>query len=221
MTDDTMPLLDALLKRGGGDFLKELAEEVLGRLMAYDVEGQIGAGRYERNEERTTQRNGYRHRAFDTRLGTLDLKIPKLRKGSYFPGFLEPRRTTEQALAGAWRGRPALYLTSGGGTTGRGTLIDAILRAAGLRNAQQGVGFREVSLESLVAQPPEAIVGGFFDRALVARQPWGVGRHGVLKALMRKRALVSLPADRLGCPAWFSADAVAAIADAAPGKLGR
>ena len=98
MTDDTMPLLDALLKRGGGDFMKELAEEVLGRLMAYDVEGQIGAGRYERNEERTTQRNGYRHRAFDTRLGTLDLKIPKLRKGSYFPGFLEPRRTTEQAL---------------------------------------------------------------------------------------------------------------------------
>ncbi len=98
MTDDTMPLLDALLKRGGGDFMKELAEEVLGRLMAYDVEGQIGAGRYERNAERTTQRNGYRHRDFDTRLGTLDLKIPKLRKGSYFPGFLEPRRTTEQAL---------------------------------------------------------------------------------------------------------------------------
>ena len=52
MTDDTMPLLDALLKRGEGDFTKELAEEVLGRLMAYDVEGQIGAGRYERNEER-------------------------------------------------------------------------------------------------------------------------------------------------------------------------
>lgn len=98
MTDDTMPLLDALLKRGGGDFMKELAEEVLGRLMAYDVEGQIGAGRYARNAERTTQRNGYRHRDFDTRLGTLDLKIPKLRKGSYFPGFLEPRRTTEQAL---------------------------------------------------------------------------------------------------------------------------
>ncbi len=98
MTDDTMPFLDALLKRGGGDFMKQLAEEVLGRLMAYDIEGRIGAARYERNDERTTQRNGYRERAFDTRLGTLDLKIPKLRKGSYFPGFLEPRRTTEQAL---------------------------------------------------------------------------------------------------------------------------
>ena len=78
--------------------MKELAEEVLGRLMAYDVEGRIGAARYERTDERTTQRNGYRERTFDTRLGTLDLKIPKLRKGSYFPGFLEPRRTTEQAL---------------------------------------------------------------------------------------------------------------------------
>ena len=98
MTDDTMPLLDALLKRGGGDFMKDLAEEVLQRLMAYDIDGRIGAGRYERNHERTTQRNGYRERPFDTRLGTLDLKIPKLRKGSYFPGFLEPRRTTEQAL---------------------------------------------------------------------------------------------------------------------------
>lgn len=78
--------------------MKQLAEEVLQRLMAYDVDGRIGAGRYERTDERTTQRNGYRERAFDTRLGTLDLKIPKLRKGSYFPGFLEPRRTTEQAL---------------------------------------------------------------------------------------------------------------------------
>ena len=52
--------------------MKELTEEVLGRLMAYDVEWQIGAGRYERNEERTTQPNGYRRRAFDTQLGTLD-----------------------------------------------------------------------------------------------------------------------------------------------------
>ena len=93
-----MPFLDALLKRGGGDFIKELSEEVLGRLMAYDIEGRIGAARYERNDERTTQRNGYRERAFDTRLGTLDLKVPKIRRGSYFPGFLEPRRTTEQAL---------------------------------------------------------------------------------------------------------------------------
>ena len=57
-----------------------------------------GAGRHERSGERTTWRNGYRDRSLDTRLGTLNLKIPKLRAGSYFPGFLEPRRKAEKAL---------------------------------------------------------------------------------------------------------------------------
>ena len=95
MTEDTMAFLDAMQKRGGGDFLKELAEAVLQRLMDYDVEGRIGAGRYERSDERLTQRNGFRERSYDTRLGTLELKIPKLRKGSYFPAFLEPRNTAE------------------------------------------------------------------------------------------------------------------------------
>jgi putative transposase len=98
MTDDKMALLELLQKSGGGDFLKDLAESVLQRLMEYEVEGLIGAAKHERAESRTTHRNGYRERAFETRLGTLDLKVPKLRQGSYFPGFLEPRRTTERAL---------------------------------------------------------------------------------------------------------------------------
>src|SRR5947207_7115333 len=66
--------------------------------MEAEVAAQIGAGRYERNGERTTQRNGYRSRPWDTRLGTLELAIPKLRQGSYFPSWLEPRRRAEQAL---------------------------------------------------------------------------------------------------------------------------
>src|SRR3981189_545994 len=98
MTEDMMTFLDQMQKRGGGDFLKELAEAVLQRLMEFDVEGRIGAGRYERSDERTTQRNGFRERSYDTRLGTLELKIPKLRKGSYFPAFLEPRKLAEKAL---------------------------------------------------------------------------------------------------------------------------
>lgn len=98
MTDDTMPLLERLQKRGGGDFLKELAEAVLQRLMEFEVEGLVGAGRYERSDGRATHRNGYRERELETRLGTLELKIPKLRRGSYFPGFLEPRKTAERAL---------------------------------------------------------------------------------------------------------------------------
>jgi hypothetical protein len=98
MTDESMPLLELLQKRGAGDFLKELAEAVLQRLMEFEAEGLIGAGRWERSDARTTQRNGYRHRALDTRLGTLALRIPKLRHGSYFPAFLEPRKTAERAL---------------------------------------------------------------------------------------------------------------------------
>lgn len=99
MTDDTMAFLNRMRETGGEDLLKELAEAVLQRLMDYDVENLVGAARYERSEARTTQRNGFRGRDFETRLGTLELKIPKLRKGSYFPAFLEPRKTAERALA--------------------------------------------------------------------------------------------------------------------------
>ena len=98
MTDDTMAFLHQIRERGGQDLLKDLAEAVLQKLMDFDVENLVGAGRYERSDIRTTQRNGYRERDLETRLGTLELKIPKLRKGSYFPAFLEPRKTAERAL---------------------------------------------------------------------------------------------------------------------------
>jgi transposase-like protein len=68
------------------------------RLMELEVEGQTGAGYGEKNPERLAQRNGYRERTWETRAGTVELRIPKLRKGSYFPGFLEPRRMAEKAL---------------------------------------------------------------------------------------------------------------------------
>ena len=98
MTDDRMALMEALQKADDGNFLRALAETVLQILMEADVEGVIGAGRYERSGERTTWRNGYRERTLDTRLGSLNLKIPKLRAGSYFPPFLEARKTAERAL---------------------------------------------------------------------------------------------------------------------------
>jgi len=68
------------------------------RLMDLDVEGLTGAGHGERNADRQNHRNGYRDRDWETRAGTVELRIPKLRKGSYFPGFLEPRRMAEKAL---------------------------------------------------------------------------------------------------------------------------
>lgn len=98
MTDDRMALIEALQKADDGNFLRSLAETVLQILMEADVEGMIGAGRYERSGERSTWRNGYRDRTLDTRLGHLNLRIPKLRTGSYFPPFLEARKTTEKAL---------------------------------------------------------------------------------------------------------------------------
>jgi putative transposase len=67
--------------------------------MALEVEGLTGAAHGERNPDRITHRNGYRDRLWETRAGTVELRIPKLRKGSYFPGFLEPRRLAEKALA--------------------------------------------------------------------------------------------------------------------------
>ena len=79
-------------------FLRTIAESVLQIIMEADVDGLVGAGRHERSGDRTTWRNGYRDRSLDTRLGTLNLKIPKLRTGAYFPGFLEPRKTVEKAL---------------------------------------------------------------------------------------------------------------------------
>ncbi len=98
MTEETLPLAELLAKAGDGDFLRSVAEAVVQILMEADVEGLIGAGRHERTAARETYRNGYRDRTLDTRLGTLQLRIPKLRQGSYFPPFLEPRKTTEKAL---------------------------------------------------------------------------------------------------------------------------
>jgi transposase-like protein len=99
MTDDNMTLLGAIQKSDDGDFLKTVAEAALQRIMDFDVENLIGAGRHERSADRLAYRNGYRERSLETRLGTLDLKIPKLRSGeAYFPAFLEPRRTIEKAL---------------------------------------------------------------------------------------------------------------------------
>src|SRR3954467_5492250 len=99
MTEARLPLAELLEKAGDGDFLRSVAEAVLQLLMEADVEGLTGAGRHERSPDRQTYRNGYRERALDTRLGTLQLRVPKLRTGpSYFPPFLEPRKTSEKAL---------------------------------------------------------------------------------------------------------------------------
>lgn len=100
MATDRMALVDVLRKGEdrATDFLQEGVRWLVQELMEAEVSAQIGAGRYERTEGRATQRNGYRTRPWDTRVGTLDLAIPKLRTGSYFPSWLEARKRGEQAL---------------------------------------------------------------------------------------------------------------------------
>ena len=87
-----------LLEEEGIDFLRESLRWVVQQLMETEVSELIGAAHGERNEERLTHRNGYRPRRWDTRAGEIELAIPKIRRGSYFPSFLEPRRRSEQAL---------------------------------------------------------------------------------------------------------------------------
>jgi putative transposase len=98
MTDDRMALLELIEKGADADLVREMLSFAAGRLMDAEVQARTGAAHGARDPERLVQRNGYRERAWDTRVGQIDLEIPRLRRGSYFPSFLEPRRTAEKAL---------------------------------------------------------------------------------------------------------------------------
>jgi transposase-like protein len=98
MTEDMMSFRALLEKSSDADLVREMVGFAAHRLMEIEVEGLTGAPHGVRDPERVNQRNGYRERSWETRAGTVELRIPKLRKGSYFPGFLEPRRMAEKAL---------------------------------------------------------------------------------------------------------------------------
>ena len=157
MTDERMALAELLQKSGDGDFLRSVAEAVLQILMETDVEGVIGAGRHERTGDRLNYRNGYRDRSLDTRLGPLSLRIPKLRQGSYFPPFLEPRKTAEKALVmviqEAW---------IGGVSTRR---VDELVQAMGL----SGISKSQVSK---LCKDIDERVNAFLDRPLDGEWPY-------------------------------------------------
>ncbi|WP_057795819.1 IS256 family transposase [Roseovarius atlanticus] len=157
MTKTNMDLSELLQKHDQGDFLRAVAEAVLQLLMETDVEGLISAGRHERAEGRTTWRNGYRERALDTRLGTLNLKVPKLRQGSYFPGFLEARKTSEKALVAviqeAW---------IGGVSTRR---VDELAQAMGLSGISK-------STVSKLCKDIDERVNDFLNRPLTGDWPY-------------------------------------------------
>ena len=98
MAEDSMALLELVEQYADADLFKELGQYALQRLMEMEAEQKVGAGPHERKDDRVTRRNGYRDRRLETRLGTMNLRIPKLRSGTYFPSFLEPRKMSEHAL---------------------------------------------------------------------------------------------------------------------------
>lgn len=118
--------------------------------------------------------------------------------------------------AGAWRGARAIYLTPGGFTAGSGTLMDALLRAAGMTNVETRPGYQSASLERLALDPPKTVVLGFFDTFQLAGDSWGPGRHQVMQRVVREHAVASLPGELLGCPDWTAAQAVELLAQSAP-----
>ena len=97
MTVNRMALKALLEKGSDSDLLREMIAFVASRMMDAEVESLTGAAHGERSEDRTNQRNGYRTREWHTGVGTVPVAIPKLRKGSYFPSFLEPRRIVLEA----------------------------------------------------------------------------------------------------------------------------
>jgi transposase-like protein len=157
MTDERIALKQLLDKGSDAELLSEMIGFVANRLMQLDVESLCKASRYERNDERENYRNGYRDRAWETRAGTVDLKVPKLRRGSYFPEFLEPRRASEQALVAVIQ---EAYI---GGLSTRD--VDNLVKTMGM----SGVSKSQVS--RLCASIDER-VGAFLSRPLEGDWPY-------------------------------------------------
>jgi len=156
-TNDMMTLRALLEKSSDADLLREMIGFTAERLMALEVEGLAGAAHGERTPDRITQRNGYRDRVWETRAGTVELKIPKLRKGSYFPGFLEPRRMAEKALTAVIQ---EAYIQ---GVSTRS--VDDLVQAMGM----SGISKSQVSR---LCGEIDGKIQGFLDRPLEGEWPY-------------------------------------------------
>ncbi len=150
--------LSELVEKGAkDDVVRELLGEVVERLMEFEIDQRCSAEHGERSAERTNSRNGYRERLWETRAGAIDVRIPKLRKGSYFPGFLEPRRTAEKALVAVVQ---EAYIQ---GVSTRS--VDALVQAMGM------TGISKSQVSRLCSEIDER-VGAFLNRPLEGDWPY-------------------------------------------------
>jgi putative transposase len=154
---DLSAFVGKLLEEQDGDVLREGIRVLSQALMETEVAGLIGADRHERSPERTAHRNGYRLRTWDTRVGTIELAIPKVRPGTYFPSLLQPRRRAEHALLAVVQ---EAYVH--GVSTRK---VDELMRALGL----DGVSKSEVSR---ICGELDPLVEAFRTRALTTDYPY-------------------------------------------------
>jgi putative transposase len=157
MTDDKIALRALLEKSSDASMLREMIGFAAERLMALETETLCGAAPGERNANRLNQRNGYRDRDWQTRAGTVELRIPKLRRGSYFPGFLEPRRMAEKALTAVIQ---EAYIQ---GISTRS--VDVLVKALGL----EGISKSQVSR---LCEEIDERVHAFLDRPIEGDWPY-------------------------------------------------